>query len=52
MMVRHGLTVFSAPGTTCSDRGPQFSGGWFKAMCALMGIWQAKSVACLSPSNG
>ena len=31
MMIRHWLTVFDIPRTICSDRGPQFTGGWFKA---------------------
>ena len=52
MMIRHWLTVFDIPRTICSDRGPQFTGGWFKAMCFLMGIRHAKSVAYLSRSNG
>ena len=52
MMIRHWLTVFGIPRTICSDRGPQFTGGWFKAMCSLMGIRHAKSVAYLSRSNG
>ena len=52
MMIRHWLTVFDIPRTICSDRGPQFTGGWFKAMCFLMGIRHAKSVAYLSWSNG
>ena len=30
MMIRHWLTVFDIPRTICSDRGPQFTGGWFK----------------------
>ena len=51
-MIRHWLTVFGAPRTICSDRGPQFTGGWFKAMCSLMGIRHAKSVAYLSQSSG
>ena len=51
MMICHWLTVFDIPRTICSDRGPQFTGGWFKAMCSLMGIRHAKSVAYLSPSN-
>ena len=51
MMIRHWLTVFDIPRTICSDRGPQFTGGWFKAMCSLMGIRHAKSVARLSRSN-
>ena len=38
MMIRHWLTVFDIPRTICSDRGPQFTGRWFKAMCSLMGI--------------
>ena len=29
MMIRHWLTVFDIPRTICSDRGPQFTGGWF-----------------------
>ena len=52
MMICHWLTVFDIPRTICSDRGPQFTGGWFKAMCSLMGIRHAKSVAYLSWSNG
>ena len=36
----------------CSDRGPQFTGGWFKAMCFLTGIRHAKSVAYVCRSNG
>ena len=52
MMIRHWLTVFDIPRTICSDRGPEFTGGWFKAMCSLMGIRDAKSVAYLSQSNG
>ena len=52
MMIRHWLTVFDIPCTICSDRGPQFTGGWFKAMSSLMGIRHAKSVAYLSRSNG
>ena len=52
MMIRHWLTVFDIPRIICSDRGPQFTGGWFEAMCSLMGIRNAKSVAYLSRSNG
>ena len=52
MMIRHWLTVLDIPRSICSDRGPQFTGGWFKAMCSLMGIRHAKSVAYLSRSNG
>ena len=52
MIIRHWLTVFDIPRTICSDQGPQFTGGWFKAMCSLMGIRHAKSVAYLSRSNG
>ena len=52
MMIRHWLTVFDIPRTICSDRGPQFTGGWIKAMCSLMGIRHAKSVAYLTWSNG
>ena len=29
MMIRHWLTVLDIPRTICSDRGPQFTGGWF-----------------------
>ena len=52
MMIRHWLTVFGIPRTICSDRGPQYTGGWFKAMCSLMGIRHTKSVTYLSRSNG
>ena len=52
MMIRHCLTVFGVPRVICSDCGRQFTGGRFKAMCSLMGIRHAKSVAYLSRSNG
>ena len=51
MMIHHWLTVFGIFRTICSDCGPQFTGGWFKAMCSLMGIRHAKSVAYLSRSD-
>ena len=51
MMIRHWLTVFSVPRTICSNPGLQFTGSWLKAMCSLMGIRHAKSVAYLSRSN-
>ena len=52
LMIRHWLTVFGIPRIICSDRGPQFTGGLFKAMCSLVGIHHAKSVDYLSRSNG
>ena len=52
MMILHWLTVFSVPSTICSDSGPQFTGGWFKAMCSPMVTRHAKSVAYLSRSDG
>ena len=52
MIFRHWLTIFGVPRTICSDHGPPFTGGWFKAMCPLMGILHAKSVAYLSWTNG
>ena len=52
MIICRWLTVFGVPCTICSDRGPQFTGGWFKVMCSLMGIRHAKIVAYLSRSNG
>ena len=52
MMIRPWLTVFGDPRMICRDRVPEFSGGWFKAMCSFMGIRDAKSVAYLSRSNG
>ena len=36
MVIRHWLTVFGVLHTSCSDRGPQFTGGWLRAMCSLM----------------
>ena len=52
MMIPHYLTVFGVPRTICSERGPQFTGGWFKAMCSVMEGRHDKSVAYLSRSNG
>ena len=52
MMICHWITVFSVPRTVCSDRRPQFTGGWFEATCFLLGIRHATSIAYLSRSNG
>ena len=51
MMIGHWLTVFGVPRTICSDRGPQFTGGWLEAMFTFMGIQLAKTVAYLRRSN-
>ena len=48
MMIDHWLTILGVPCTICSDRQPQFTGTWLKAMCSLMGIRHAKSVAHLA----
>ena len=52
MMFRYRLTVFGVPCTVCNNRGFRFTGGWFKAMCSVMWIHHAKSVAYPSRSNG
>ena len=51
-MIRRWLTVFDVPAVSCSDRGSQFVGTWFKTMCKHMGIRHAKTVAYHSWSNG
>ena len=51
MMICHWLTIYGVTRTICSDRGTQFTGGWCKGMCSLMGIRHAKSVASLSGSD-
>ena len=51
-MIKHWLTIYDIPATICSDNAPQFTGGWFKAMCAYMDVRHATSVAHLSRSNG
>ena len=51
MMIRHWLTVFGVPHTICSAPGPQFNGGYFKAMCSFMRIRHANSVAHLRRFN-
>ena len=48
MMIGHWLTILGVPYTICNDRGAQSTGTWLKAMCSLMGIRYAKSVAHLS----
>ena len=50
-MICHWLTILGIPRTICSDSGPQFTGGWLKAMCSLLEIRQAKNVPSLSRSN-
>ena len=37
--------------TIRSDNAPQFTGGWFKAMCAYTGVRHTTSLAHISPSN-
>ena len=51
-MIKHWLTIFHLPTTICSDNALQFTGGWFKAMCAYMGVLHATSVAHLRCANG
>ena len=36
MMIGHWLTVFGVPRTICSDRGPEYTRGWFKLMFSVM----------------
>ena len=52
MMIRHWLSVFGVLCTICSDCGPQYTGGWFKAMCSLMGTHHAKRFDYLGQSTG
>ena len=52
ILICHWLTVFGVPRTIYSNRGPRVAGGWFKALCSLIGIRHARSVAYLSRSNG
>ena len=40
------------PSVITSDKGPQFVGGWFRGMCAQLGIRQAFSQAYRSQANG
>ena len=51
-MIKHWLTNLDIRSTMCSDNAPQFTAGWFKDMCAYMGVRHATSVAPLSRSNG
>ena len=48
MMVRHRPAVFAIPRTVYSNRRPQFTSGWVKAIYSLMGVRHAKSVVYLS----
>ena len=50
-MIKHWLTILDIPATICGDNAPQFTCGWFKAMCAYMGVRHATSVAHFSRSN-
>ena len=43
--------VFGVPRTICGDSAPQFSGGWFKAMCFLIRIRRARHIAYPSLFN-
>ena len=43
----HGI-----PSVITSDRGPQFKGAWWRAMCALHGVHHAYAQAYHHPANG
>ena len=51
-MFRHWMTVFDVPAVTCSTRGTQFVGTWFRTMCNYIGVRHAKTVAYDSCPNG
>ena len=43
---------FGIPSCITSDQGPQFSGQWFRTMCARLGVRQAFSQAYRPQANG
>ena len=47
-----GGIFFGIPSTITSDQGPQFSGAWWRTICARLGIRTAFSQAHKPQSNG
>ena len=51
-MLDGGWEIFGIPSVITSDQGSQFSGQWWKTMCARLGIRQAYSQAYRPQANG
>ena len=52
LMMEHGWNIFGIPSIITSDQGPQFSGAWWRTICARLGIRTAFSQAHKPQSNG
>ena len=52
LMLERGWDIFGIPSIVTSDQGPQFSGKWWRTMCARLGIRQAFSHAHRPQGNG
>ena len=52
LMMERSWDIFGIPSIITSDQGPQFSGKWWRTMCARLGIRQAFSQAHRPQGNG
>ena len=52
LLLDRGFYIFGIPSVLYSDRGPQFSGAFFRNLCARLGIRQGFSQAKRPQGNG
>ena len=48
MMIRQWLTISGVPSIIYNNLGPQFTGGWLKAMCSLLGGYSMPRASLIS----
>ena len=52
LLLDGGWEIFGIPSVVTSDQGPQFTGQWWKTMCAKLGVRMAYAQAYRPDSNG
>ena len=52
LLLDAGWNIFGIPTTITSDQGPQFTGQWWRTLCARLGVRQAFSQAHRPQANG
>ena len=52
LMIENGWNFFGVPQIISADQGPNFTGRWWRTMCARLGIRHAYSHAHRPQANG
>jgi transposase InsO family protein len=52
LVMEHGWSLFVEPRIITTDQGPQFTGQWWRTMCARLGVRTAFSQAYRPQANG